>query len=463
MCGRTVLSRGAEDLRREWRASRYIGRRDFHPDYNIGPTRFTPVVRKCRCRGPAPQDPSIRQHPSDACSPPQSLISSKSDHKEEERECEKVFNQEEEVIIQNMSWGLVASFLSDEEAHGTSKYNTINARCEGITSSPTYRRLLQKNRCVVPIEGFYEWNRFTTKMGEKKKVPYYIYNKDPKKMLYVAGLWDRWRAKSIYVPKEYKYRGKKRYEDAEKGREDQDEEEEDEEETENVRKDKQGNEEEEEEEEGEGGEDEEMELKEVYTYTIITGDAGSDIGWLHDRMPIFLTEEQCEMWMDPNIPFEQVASFLKPAKDLLAWHEVSAEVGKVTVKGSHLIQKAEERKKQTFAAGLGRFFTKVEPGSGPPVPSPKRKKGSERERKTETSSTTTPSGDVIEIDMEKGEEKGEEEREKVKKVKLASYFSPTSSPSRSPAKSQRVKASPKKKKDTVVKKGPLDMFFKPKK
>eukprot|EP00916_Digyalum_oweni_P024189 GHVL01040002.1.p1 GENE.GHVL01040002.1~~GHVL01040002.1.p1 ORF type:complete len:312 (+),score=65.92 GHVL01040002.1:315-1250(+) len=50
------------------------------------------------------------------------------------------------------------------------KMSTINARFEGMTSSPIYRRLVNSHRCVFVVDGFYEWK--TTAEGQK--LPHFI-------------------------------------------------------------------------------------------------------------------------------------------------------------------------------------------------------------------------------------------------------------------------------------------------
>ncbi|CBZ56234.1 UPF0361 protein DC12 homolog, related [Neospora caninum Liverpool] len=52
-------------------------------------------------------------------------------------------------------------------------YHTFNARAEGLTQSRLYRRLLDKRRCVVVADGFYEWKK-PQSPGETKKQPFFI-------------------------------------------------------------------------------------------------------------------------------------------------------------------------------------------------------------------------------------------------------------------------------------------------
>ncbi|PYZ98322.1 hypothetical protein CR205_06910 [Alteribacter lacisalsi] len=81
-----------------------------------------------------------------------------------------------------MKWGLVP-FWAKEPSIG---YKMINARAETADEKPSFKNLLGKRRCLIPVNGFYEW-----KKENSCKQPYYIF---PKKggLFFFAGLWDRW-------------------------------------------------------------------------------------------------------------------------------------------------------------------------------------------------------------------------------------------------------------------------------
>ncbi|GGG18291.1 hypothetical protein GCM10011323_23090 [Pontibacter amylolyticus] len=67
---------------------------------------------------------------------------------------------------------------------------SINARAETLTEKPSFRNLLISKRCLVPADGFYEWQ--VTPQG---KVPYRILLKN-EELFSFAGLWDEWLDKS---------------------------------------------------------------------------------------------------------------------------------------------------------------------------------------------------------------------------------------------------------------------------
>jgi putative SOS response-associated peptidase YedK len=100
-------------------------------------------------------------------------------------------SQEVPVIVQNdgvnelkpMKWGLVPSWAPDPSIGN----HMINARAETITEKPSYRRLVESKRCLIPADGFYEWRR-----EGHRKVPVWFHLKNKQPFAF-AGLWDMWR------------------------------------------------------------------------------------------------------------------------------------------------------------------------------------------------------------------------------------------------------------------------------
>jgi putative SOS response-associated peptidase YedK len=85
-----------------------------------------------------------------------------------------------------LRWGLIPSWAK-EAAIGN---RMINARAETVAEKPSFRRALQKRRCLVLADGFYEW-----KKEGKKKTPMYITLKS-REPFGLAGLWETWKAPS---------------------------------------------------------------------------------------------------------------------------------------------------------------------------------------------------------------------------------------------------------------------------
>jgi putative SOS response-associated peptidase YedK len=81
-------------------------------------------------------------------------------------------------------WGLIPFWSKD--AKGGAKM--INARAESLLDKPAFKRSFEKRRCIVPADGFYEWER----IDAKTKQPWFISRADGKPMAF-AGLWESWR------------------------------------------------------------------------------------------------------------------------------------------------------------------------------------------------------------------------------------------------------------------------------
>jgi len=80
-------------------------------------------------------------------------------------------------------WGLVPGWSKDARP----KYSTINARVESVAEKPTYRAAFRHKRCLIPADGFYEWQ----KRGDRK-IPHYIRMQDESVFAF-AGLWEHWQ------------------------------------------------------------------------------------------------------------------------------------------------------------------------------------------------------------------------------------------------------------------------------
>ena len=144
--------------------------------------------------------------------------------------------------LQFFYWGLQPFWAKDAKAIKRS----INARSETLTEKPMFRSLLKRKRCLVPADGFFEWQK-----TDEGKVPHRIMLKN-EELFTFAGLWDEWTDK-------------------------------------------------------ETGEV-------LHTYCIITTDANELVRPIHDRMPVILSPEAEELWLDENEPEEGLISLLVPYK-----------------------------------------------------------------------------------------------------------------------------------------------------
>lgn len=79
-------------------------------------------------------------------------------------------------------WGLIPAWAKDPGIGA----RMINARAETVAEKPAFREALVRRRCLIPADGYYEWQR----QGRRKQ-PFYIHMRDGKPFAF-AGLWERW-------------------------------------------------------------------------------------------------------------------------------------------------------------------------------------------------------------------------------------------------------------------------------
>jgi putative SOS response-associated peptidase YedK len=136
MCGRYRLSRRKQLVEEYFDVSSDTD--DWNPRFNIAPTQPVPVVR---------------QHP-----------------KESRRD------------LSLMRWGLIPSWAKDTSGAA----RMINARSETAHTLPAFRDAMKLRRCLVPADGFYEWQR---RGSEKQPFCFEVGNGE---LFAFAGLWERW-------------------------------------------------------------------------------------------------------------------------------------------------------------------------------------------------------------------------------------------------------------------------------
>lgn len=137
MCGRFRLSRRKQIVEEHFDCS--SDEQDWEPRFNIAPTQLVPVVR---------------QHPK-----------------------EPIRN------LSVMKWGLVPSWAQDPSVAAS----MINARSETAWQKPAFREALKLRRCLIPSDGFYEWQR----KGSSKQP--FCFEVNEGQLFAFAGIWDRWK------------------------------------------------------------------------------------------------------------------------------------------------------------------------------------------------------------------------------------------------------------------------------
>jgi putative SOS response-associated peptidase YedK len=141
-----------------------------------------------------------------------------------------------------LHWGLIPFWAKDRSIGA----RMINARAETAAEKPSFRSALKRRRCIVPADGFYEWQRPKSEGeagrgkagGKLPSVPHYFRGREGV-LLAIAGLWEEWTDK------------------------------------------------------GSG--------EVVTSCTLLTTEANDVVGLAHHRMPVLLDPGDFQSWLDPRV------------------------------------------------------------------------------------------------------------------------------------------------------------------
>ncbi|QRK14149.1 SOS response-associated peptidase [Archangium violaceum] len=136
MCGRVTIQTPALAIAREFALTGVRSALD-RPRYNLAPTQLMPVVIN-----------------------------------------------DGERMLDAYRWGLIPSWAKEASIGN----KLINARGETVAEKPSFRSALKRRRCLVLVDGWFEWKQST-----KPKTPYLFRRKDGRPMAF-AGLWEEWTA-----------------------------------------------------------------------------------------------------------------------------------------------------------------------------------------------------------------------------------------------------------------------------
>ena len=95
-----------------------------------------------------------------------------------------VVEHQDRRVLTLMRWGLVPSWADDP----TVGARMINARLESIREKPAFRELVERRRCLLPADGWYEWRV----QADGTRQPHFLHARDGGGIAF-AGLWDTWR------------------------------------------------------------------------------------------------------------------------------------------------------------------------------------------------------------------------------------------------------------------------------
>jgi len=213
----------------------------------------------------------------------------------------------ERTHLVSMKWGLVPSYVKSRK--DVNHWKMFNARSETVLSNGVFSRLVEKRRCAIPMNGFYEWQT----LSNVKKQPFYLTLKRDScdHLIYAAGLYDIWIDR--------------------------------------------------------------ITDEKLYTFTILTMDACVSIfNWLHERQPVLLnTRSALGKWLDcenisSNLALKE-ARFEGSQIDL-TFNPVTHRMTNPKYQGKDCSRHVDES-----SSSIKKWFSKKRNRPETPTPSPKKK------------------------------------------------------------------------------------------
>lgn len=89
-------------------------------------------------------------------------------------------------VMRYFEWGLIAGYMNSPDKIRQMRSSMCNARSEKLLEGGTAWNRIRKQRCLVPVSGFFEHQEVP---GQKKKVPYYVRLRDTD-LFFLAGLYN---------------------------------------------------------------------------------------------------------------------------------------------------------------------------------------------------------------------------------------------------------------------------------
>ncbi|MCR5979636.1 SOS response-associated peptidase [Gordonia jinghuaiqii] len=176
--------------------------------------------------------------------------------------------------VRAMRWGLVPPWAK-EVGKGPLLFN---ARAESAAEKSSFRVSVRSRRCLVPMDGWYEWKKGPAdSKGKPTKIPFFMAPEDGTR-LFMAGLWSVWHAEGSDAPP-------------------------------------------------------------LLSCTILTTDAVGKLREVHDRMPLIMPFDSWDTWLDPDhrAPDDLFSAPAEPLVDAIAIREVAPLVNRVANNGPELL------------------------------------------------------------------------------------------------------------------------------
>jgi putative SOS response-associated peptidase YedK len=173
--------------------------------------------------------------------------------------------------LRSFRWGLVPSWATDTKMAAS----MINARAETIQEKPAFRQAFAKRRCLVPVDGFYEWAPPAGAAGTGKRKQPVLLTLPGNQCFAFAGLWEGWRGPDGMV---------------------------------------------------------------LRSFTIVTTEAVPSLQQLHHRMPVILPRDSYATWLARETSLAEAQNLLRPyIQDPIAQTPVGEAVSNVRIDDSRCI------------------------------------------------------------------------------------------------------------------------------
>jgi putative SOS response-associated peptidase YedK len=271
MCGRYASARSRIELLEEFSVQRDRVDESLEPDYNVAPTKPVYAVLTRQPRQDRQAAPDQQPAPDRQPAPDQQAAQDRQQAQHQ---------PEPERQLRVVRWGLIPSWAKDASIGS----RMINARAETVTEKPAFRNAVARRRCLLPADGYYEWQQPPAGVKAPKQ-PYFICRPDHGQLAF-AGLYELWRDRS--VPREDPSAW-------------------------------------------------------VWSAAIITTSAPDELGEIHDRMPMVVDRGSWPDWLDPaSTDAADVLALLAPAAAAgLTSYPVSLRVNSVRNNGPELTEQAD--------------------------------------------------------------------------------------------------------------------------